>query len=64
MKFRRRPEIDIASISAVTVIGRRVVIVRVFVKKSQKTPAGEIALALSGRAEKRADEIKTLVVRN
>ncbi|MBE0503341.1 MAG: type II toxin-antitoxin system RelE/ParE family toxin [Desulfuromonadales bacterium] len=35
----------------VTVIGRRVVIVRVFVKKSQKTPAGEIVLALSRAKE-------------
>lgn len=30
----------------VTAFGRRVVIVRAFVKKSQKTPAGEIELAL------------------
>ena len=37
----------------VTAIGQRVVIVRVFVKKSQKTPGREIALAL-----KRAEEVR------
>jgi phage-related protein len=31
----------------VTAVGRRVVIVRVFVKKTEKTPRREIALALS-----------------
>ena len=36
----------------VTAIGKRVVIVRVFVKKTQKTPRGEIELAL-----KRAEEV-------
>jgi phage-related protein len=36
----------------VTVVGKRVVVVRVFVKKTQKTPSGEIELAL-----KRAKEI-------
>jgi phage-related protein len=30
----------------VTVIGNRVVVVRAFMKKSQKTPRGEIELAL------------------
>ncbi|MGH8577842.1 MAG: type II toxin-antitoxin system RelE/ParE family toxin [Gammaproteobacteria bacterium] len=35
----------------VTAIGKRVVIVRVFVKKTQKTPRREIELALK-RAEK------------
>jgi phage-related protein len=37
----------------VTAIGRRVVVVRVFIKKTQKTPAREIELAL-----KRAKEIR------
>lgn len=37
----------------VTAIGKRVVIVRVFVKKTQKTPRPEIELAL-----KRAKEVK------
>lgn len=37
----------------VTAIGKRVVIVRVFVKKTQKTPRPEIVLAL-----KRAKEVK------
>jgi len=37
----------------VTATGQRVVIVRVFVKKTQKTPAKEIALAL-----KRAEELE------
>ena len=36
----------------VTAVGRRVVVVRVFIKKSQKTPSREIELAL-----KRAKEI-------
>lgn len=36
----------------VTAIGRRVVVVRAFVQKTQKTPAGEIKLAL-----RRAKEI-------
>jgi len=31
----------------VTAVGKRVVIVRVFVKKTEKTPRGEIELALS-----------------
>ncbi len=35
-----------------TVVGKRVVVVRAFIKKTQKTPAGEIELAL-----KRAREI-------
>ena len=30
----------------VTAIGQRVVVVRVFIKKTQKTPSGEIKLAL------------------
>ena len=37
----------------VTAVGRRVVVVRVFVKKTQTTPSGEIELAL-----KRAKEIR------
>ena len=37
----------------VTALGKRVVVVRVFIKKTQKTPAREIELAL-----KRAKEIK------
>jgi phage-related protein len=36
----------------ITAVGRRVVVVRVFVKKTQKTPNGEIELAL-----RRAKEI-------
>jgi len=36
----------------VTATGRRVIVVRVFIKKSQKAPSREIALAL-----KRAKEI-------
>ena len=38
--------------SALTAIGRRVVVVRAFVKKTQKTPRAEIELAL-----RRAKEI-------
>ena len=37
----------------VTAVGKRVVVVRVFIKKTQKTPSREIDLAL-----KRAKEIK------
>ena len=37
----------------VTAVGKRVVVVRVFIKKTQKTPSREIELAL-----KRAKEIK------
>ena len=36
----------------VTAVGRRVVVVRVFVKKTERTPRGEIQLAL-----KRAEEV-------
>jgi phage-related protein len=43
----------IARVLYVTVVGRRVVVVRAFVKKSQKTPRGEIELAL-----RRAKEIR------
>ena len=35
----------------VTAVGRRVIIVRVFVKKTQKTPSREIDLALSRAKE-------------
>jgi phage-related protein len=35
----------------VTATGRRVIIVRVFIKKTQKTPSPEIALALSRAKE-------------
>jgi phage-related protein len=35
----------------VAVVGRRVIILRVFVKKTQKTPPGEIVLALSRMKE-------------
>ncbi|MCX6606282.1 MAG: type II toxin-antitoxin system RelE/ParE family toxin [Acidobacteria bacterium] len=38
----------------VTVFAKRVVVVRVFIKKTQKTPSGEIELAL-----KRAKEIES-----
>ena len=38
----------------VTAVGKRVVVVRVFIKKTQKTPSREIELAL-----KRAKEIET-----
>jgi phage-related protein len=43
----------IARAMYVTASGKRVVVVRVFVKKTQKTPRQEIALAL-----KRAKEVK------
>jgi phage-related protein len=42
---------DIARTLYVTVIGQRVVVVRVFVKKTQKTPRREIELALERAKE-------------
>lgn len=36
-----------------TVVGRRIVVLRAFIKKTQKTPNGEIAIALQ-----RAKELK------
>ena len=50
-EIRGKGQSGIARALYVTVVSRRVVIVRVFVKKSQKTPAGEIALALSRAKE-------------
>jgi len=51
-EMRMRGRDGIARALYVAAIRRRVVVVRVFVKKTQKTPAGEIELAL-----KRAREI-------
>ena len=50
-EIRGKGASGIARALYVTVVGRRVVIVRVFVKKSQKTPAGEISLALARAKE-------------
>ena len=41
----------IARVLYVTAIGRRVIVVRAFVKKTQKTPRGEIELALQRAKE-------------
>jgi phage-related protein len=49
-EFRLKGKDGIARALYVTVSGRRIVIVRVFVKKTQKTPRREIRLALE-RAE-------------
>jgi phage-related protein len=46
-EIRSKGRSGIARALYVTRVGRRVVILRVFVKKSQKTPSKEIALALS-----------------
>lgn len=46
-EIRAKGRSGIARALYVAVIGRRVVILRVFVKKTQKTSPGEIALALS-----------------
>jgi len=46
-EIRGKAAAGIARALYVTVVGRRVVILRAFVKKSQKTPSAEIALALS-----------------
>lgn len=51
-EMRMKGKDGIARAIYVTAKGRRVVVVRVFVKKSQKTPKGEIALA-----EKRARSV-------
>lgn len=50
-EIRGKGQSGIARALYVTMVGRRVVIVRVFVKKSQKTPTGEIVLALSRAKE-------------
>ncbi len=46
-EIRGKGKSGIARALYVAVVGRRVVILRVFVKKSQKTPPKEIAIALS-----------------
>jgi phage-related protein len=50
-EIRGKGKSGIARALYVAVIGRRVVILRVFVKKTQKTPPGEITLALSRMKE-------------
>jgi phage-related protein len=50
-EMRMRGRDGISRALYVTAIGRRVVIVRVFEKKTQKTPNREIALALSRAKE-------------
>ena len=52
-EMRMRGRDGISRALYVTAVGRRVIIVRVFVKKTQKTPSREIDLALS-----RAKEIR------
>jgi phage-related protein len=49
--MRLRGRDGIARALYVTVTGQRVVVVRVFVKKTQKTPRREIALALERAKE-------------
>jgi phage-related protein len=50
-EIRGKGTSGIARALYVTVVGRRVIIMRVFVKKTQKAPPGEIALALSRMKE-------------
>jgi phage-related protein len=50
-EIRGKGKSGIARALYVAVVGRRVVVLRVFVKKTQKTPPGEIALALSRMKE-------------
>ncbi|MBN9344610.1 MAG: type II toxin-antitoxin system RelE/ParE family toxin [Devosia sp.] len=52
-EMRMKGRDGIARAAYVTVVGRRVVVVRIFPKKTQKTPRREIELAL-----KRAKEVK------
>jgi phage-related protein len=53
-EIRLTGKAGIARALYVTAIGQRVIVVRVFVKKTQKTPPGEIEIALE-----RAKELKT-----
>ena len=50
-EMRMKGKDGIARALYVTVSGRRVIVVRVFVKKTQKTPRHEIALALKRAKE-------------
>ena len=50
-EIRMKGASGIARALYVTVIGRRIVVLRCFVKKQQKTPAREIAVALSRMKE-------------
>lgn len=50
-EMRMRGRDGIARAVYVTAMGRRVVVVRVFVKKTQKTPRREIELALRRATE-------------
>jgi phage-related protein len=50
-EMRIRGKAGVSRAMYVTATGRRVVVVRVFVKKTQKTPAREIKLALKRAAE-------------
>lgn len=53
-EMRMRGKDGISRALYITVVAKRVVVVRVFIKKTQKTPSGEIELAL-----KRAREIES-----
>lgn len=50
-EIRGKGKSGIARALYVAVVGRRVIILRVFVKKTKKTPPGEISLALSRMKE-------------
>jgi len=50
-EMRMKGRDGIARALYVTAIGRRVVVLRVFIKKTQKTPSREIALALQRAKE-------------
>jgi phage-related protein len=50
-EIRGKGKSGIARAFYVAVVGRRVVVLRVFVKKTPKTPLGEITLALSRMKE-------------
>ncbi|MDD5285695.1 MAG: type II toxin-antitoxin system RelE/ParE family toxin [Desulfuromonadaceae bacterium] len=50
-EIRGKGKSGIARALYVAVVGRRVIILRVFVKKTEKTPPGEIFLALSRMEE-------------
>lgn len=50
-EIRGKGKSGIARALYVTVVGRRVVILRIFVKKTPKTPPGDITLAMSRMKE-------------
>jgi phage-related protein len=57
-EIRMRGKAGISRALYVTAIGRRVIVLRAFIKKPEKTPASEIQLALERAKEIRSNEPK------